>query len=706
MAIRDAVWAIDIGQCGLKALRCRAHERPDQIVADAFDYIEYPKILTQPGAEPSELVAEALQQFLSRNSVKGDAVAIAVSGQAGLARFIKLPPVEAKQIPNIVRYEARQQIPFDLNDVIWDYQRMGGGAEEEGFALETEIGLFAMKRETVFRSLQPFQDAGIEVDFVQLSPLALYNFAYFDLLTDLPPPEEYDPDNPPGSVVLISLGTDATDLVITNGYRVWQRNIPLGGNHFTKALTKELKLTFAKAEHLKRNAAASQDPKAVFRAMRPVFSDLLTELHRSINYFNSLDRAARIDRVIGLGNSIKLPGLRGYLSQNLGMEIEPLRSFRGLAGSRVVGTPAFKENVAAFGVCYGLALQGLGRAALKTNLLPGEIIRDRLIRRKKPWAVGAAAVLLLGCFVSLASFSLASRSVDADNQKWKNAEGAAQAAIRDAETYRNELDEALRQYAAIEQIGEHLTGNVEGRIVWMELLKGVSECLPPYERGDDMYKEQLALPVDQREFLYITGLESEEVEDLGAWFESVRQWYQPPEQEPQDQAAPDDPKPGEPGATGEPGAPSQPGQEGPSGPGMIIRLTGHHYHNRREFTPDLGAQYVRNTLIDQLQGAEVLLPSVAGGPPELVSMKELGISYPVLVDPTRPYECEIPDPQAPPTLRPAKAGGSGGREEARPTIKVDRFDFVVEFVWTPTPPSVRRGLKQRATQPVDPLAAQ
>ncbi len=114
--------------------------------------------------------------------MRGDRVAISVSGQSGLARFIKLPPVEAKKIPDIVRYEARQQIPFDLNDVIWDYQRMGGGSEEEGFALETEIGLFAMKRDAVFRALEPFQQAGIEVDIVQLTPLALYNYVLFDQL--------------------------------------------------------------------------------------------------------------------------------------------------------------------------------------------------------------------------------------------------------------------------------------------------------------------------------------------------------------------------------------------------------------------------------------------------------------------------------------------------------------------------------------------
>ena len=81
-------------------------------------------------------------------------MAISVPGQSGLARFIKLPPVESKKIPDIVRYEARQQIPFALNDVIWDYQRMGGGSEEEGFALETEVGLFAMKRDQVGPALQ------------------------------------------------------------------------------------------------------------------------------------------------------------------------------------------------------------------------------------------------------------------------------------------------------------------------------------------------------------------------------------------------------------------------------------------------------------------------------------------------------------------------------------------------------------------------
>ncbi|HEV7223131.1 MAG TPA: pilus assembly protein PilM, partial [Pirellulales bacterium] len=114
MARSDAVWGIDIGQCALKALRLRPHEEETRVTAEAFDYIEYPKILSQPDVDPAELIQEALKQFLSRNSVRGDRVVISVSGQSGLARFIKLPPVESKKIPDIVKYEAKQQIPFAL----------------------------------------------------------------------------------------------------------------------------------------------------------------------------------------------------------------------------------------------------------------------------------------------------------------------------------------------------------------------------------------------------------------------------------------------------------------------------------------------------------------------------------------------------------------------------------------------------------------
>src|SRR5258707_14829617 len=122
MAKVVAAWGIDIGRCALKALRCRMDG--DNVVADGFDYIEYPKLLTQPEADAPQLIKEALEQFLSRNTVKGDGVAVSVSGESGLARYFKPPPVDAKKIADSVKYESRQQIPFSLADSSWDVQQL------------------------------------------------------------------------------------------------------------------------------------------------------------------------------------------------------------------------------------------------------------------------------------------------------------------------------------------------------------------------------------------------------------------------------------------------------------------------------------------------------------------------------------------------------------------------------------------------------
>ena len=82
----------------------------------------------------------------------------------------------------------------------------------------------------------------------------------------------------------------------------------------------------------------ADDPKAVFQAMRPVFSDLLAEIQRSLGYFTSIDKSAKIGDVIALGNAMKLPGLQKYLTQNLEQDVKPIKDFNNLsAGSTTRG---------------------------------------------------------------------------------------------------------------------------------------------------------------------------------------------------------------------------------------------------------------------------------------------------------------------------------------------------------------------------------
>ena len=127
-----------------------------------------------------------------------------------------------------------------------------------------------------------------------------------------------DAEDEHACIVALEIGTDSSNLVITDGGRIiWQRPIPIGGNHFTRALTKEMKLTFAKAEHLKRNAAKSPDLRKILSALKQVLNDFVGEVQRSLGYFTNTHRNAQIQSMVGLGNAFRLPGLQKFLQEKL-----------------------------------------------------------------------------------------------------------------------------------------------------------------------------------------------------------------------------------------------------------------------------------------------------------------------------------------------------------------------------------------------------
>ncbi|MCI0704156.1 MAG: type IV pilus assembly protein PilM [Planctomycetia bacterium] len=486
MAVNKGVWGIDIGQCALKALRLEMID--DKPTATAFDYVEHTKILSQPDADPDALIREALEKFLSRNDVKNDDVAVGIAGQSGLARFVKLPPVEEKKIAEIVKFEAKQQIPFPLDEVVWDFQKIAGGEAVDGFALETEIGLFAMKRDVISRYLGYFTSSKIEVHFVQMSPLALVNFATYELLKkDEAKKEEVEDPAPRGKkrcTVVMDVGTDASNLIITDGGKIiWQRPIPLGGNNFTRALTKELKLTFAKAEHLKRNAAKSPDMASILKAIKPVLTDFVGEVQRSLGYFTNTHRDAHVAYMVGLGSAFKLPGLQKYLADKLALEVKKPTKFEKLSGDSVLNDPLFQENLLTFPVAYGLALQGLGQARLTTNLLPQEIRMDRLIRAKKPMAVAAAALMLVGVVGLAAGFSKPYAALNDENltKAMASTKDTASAFSAQEGRYKTKEEESKKK----EEETKTIIAGQEERLNWPRFVEVFTASLPhPGEKGN------------------------------------------------------------------------------------------------------------------------------------------------------------------------------------------------------------------------------
>lgn len=744
MAKGSGVWGIDVGQCALKALRCRLEG--GEVVADGFDYIEYPKLLSQPEANPAELVRESLELFLSRNNLKGDKVCISVGGQLGLAKYFKPPPVDAKKLPDIVKYEARQQIPFNLNDVIWDYQRMGGGAEVDGIMLESEIGLFAMKREQVFKSIAPFDAAGIPLDVIQLAPLSIYSAVVYDQLQEkLPPPEDFDPENPPPSTLVISLGTDATDLLVTNGYRLWQRNIPLGGSTFTKQLTKELKLTFAKAEHLKRNAHTAEDPRAIFQAMRPVFNDIVSEIQRSINFFHSLDRKAKITKMVILGNAAKLPGLKQYLQKHLAYEMIDFAKFDRLKGDDVVGASAFTDNMMSFATTYGLCLQGLGQGTMKTNLIPREILTDRMIRAKRPWAVAALGALLLGMAGNYV-FHYA-KFANVAPELWATQTSAVEGVVSESTRHKSKDDSQKKTLTDLEAFGKGIVGERDRKLFTMELWTVLNQAMP-FTPGTNpaLTLDPAKVPFRTQHELHIDYIESAFVEDVQKEFlgkptiqaqmkadkSAIAKFAKERQDLYGEFPGHDFTKDLDDGTTtgsttgtttttttATPpanNAAAPPANAAPSGPGYIIEISGYHYfHPGTDEDKDKDVNLIKyqdrnhvlRTLIANLMYGSCVLPIEGEPNPVVLKYSEIGITNPVLVGASESARVEVvnfvtekkdEDSEKEDGTKDEKNADprrSDPKKDA-PTYRPFRTNFKVQFLWQETPIAKRQAaLKAR-----------
>lgn len=714
MADNQAVWGIEIGQAGLKAIRLRYAESANQVLAVAFDYVPHPKLLSQPDAVPDELIRQALDTFLSRNKLDNDLVAMSLPGQTALAKFIQLPPVEESRVAEIIKYEAKQQIPFALEDVIWDYQPLGGGAAESGFLLDAEVGLFAMKKEQVHHHLKPFLDRKIEVELVQIAPLGTFNFLCYDrfgIRKDAPRPEIDD------YTVVLDMGADNTTLLVTNGKKIWIRNVPIGGNHFTRALTKEMKLTFAKAEHLKCNATKSPDPRAVFQALRPVFNDYVSEIQRSIGFFANVNRSAKIGRLIGVGNGFKLAGLQKFLQQNLQYEVERIDNFQGVVGDQVLAAPLFQDNLLTFVVPYGLALQGLGLTDIHTTLLPREIALARKVRRKKPWAAATAASLLIGMAASTAGYGNVWHSVS--EARFGAAEKKAAELAKDVGTLQGNYKTEEGRNAGAKAAGDKLVATLPTRELWMEVYKAIDECLPR-----DIGGQNDELEMQKRNQISLEGVVCKKMDDVATWFSALDADRAKTYMRKEDAEA------------------------GPTGVGYIFTLSGHHYHHDpTNISSGTGHNYVTATLLENLKKDQVeVRDPLNGNVIGKVDVRRLGITHATTTWTPPAREIQFYPNGRPGAKRSVGGGGFGGGPGAegfggpgpggpapggfpgsnvpRPStllqddntgskpIAIKLTQFKIEFVWKPTPVALRKELTPpegtaptEGAAPADPAAA-
>ena len=490
MSKKNEAWGIEVGANAIKAIQLV--RTGDEVQVADHVVLPFKKILTTPDLDVDEQIQLGLDNLLSTHDLAKSTVVVSVAGHMGFARFAKLPPVDPKKIPDIVKFEAAQQIPFPIDQVEWDYHVFS-----QPDSPDVEAGIFAITQEKINDFLEDYRQVGIAVDGVTLSPLAVYNAMAYDLKLT----------SESNGVVMLDIGSRSTDVIIFNEGNLWMRTLNIGGNTFTECLVEAFKLSFPKAEKLKRESSTSKYARQIFTAMRPVFADLVQEVQRSLAYYQSLNRDAQLDRLIGFGSTFRLPGLQKYFKQQIQMDVTRPDGFDRIS---VDGKQAadFSDHAVNLATAYGLALQGLDLAAVDANILPAQITRQQLWRSKQPWFAASAAMVALPALLLWGKVITTSSQYESEK---KRTDTETRPILNKAQKLKKEWDNITRTQDPRPEI-ESINRLLDYRDVWPKVLRDINEAIasfnPQKATLTSNYKEYIKIPRGQRRRIYIKEIDA------------------------------------------------------------------------------------------------------------------------------------------------------------------------------------------------------
>src|SRR6266704_1936788 len=275
---------------------------------------------TDPHVALQEAVV-ALREMMHEMHIHRGPVNYAVPAQSVFARFVKLPGLDAEKIDKIISFEAQQNVPFPIDQVIWDYQLVGGGMGEQ-----IQVVIVAIKRDLLDEINNTVEETGLRTSIVGVASMALYN-AFCYNYTDLN-----------GCSMLVDIGARTTNVLFIESGRIFLRSVPLGGSTITAAITREFSESFAAAEARRKRdgfvalggAAEPADPDIgrVSKTVRSTMTRLHAELMRSITHYRAQQQGKSPARIFLCGGAAGIPNMCEFFHEKFELPIEffnPLR---------------------------------------------------------------------------------------------------------------------------------------------------------------------------------------------------------------------------------------------------------------------------------------------------------------------------------------------------------------------------------------------
>src|SRR2546428_2767081 len=410
-------------------------------------------------------IAATLREMMAELQIRHEAVNYAVPAQSVFARFVKLPAVEEEKIERIIAFEAQQNVPFPIDEVVWDYQLIGGGGDEQ-----VQVVLVAIKADLVDEINAAVEETGLRTKIVGVATMALYNafrYNYADL---------------GGCSLLVDIGARTTNLVFIEPQKIFSRSVPVGGSSITAAIAKEFNESVAAAEFRKKRDGfvslggayaepANPEIARVSKLMRSTMTRLHAEVMRSISHYRAQQQGNAPERVFLCGGSASTPYMREFFREKLQVPIEFFNPLRNVTVAHSAPVSELKRSAHLLGELVGLALRSVSACPMELNLRPPIVVRRQELEKRRPFFMMAAAAVVLALLGWGFYYTRAAQVARFGVEKI----GKINAPMHAAEA---KIEKLCKQAASLDVVGGPLATAINDRFFWVEIVEDLNARLP------------------------------------------------------------------------------------------------------------------------------------------------------------------------------------------------------------------------------------
>jgi type IV pilus assembly protein PilM len=410
-------------------------------------------------------ITSTVEEMLQEIGIKNASVNYAVAGQSVFARFVRLPSVEEEKIDRIIAFEAQQNVPFPIDEVVWDYQLVAGGTEEQ-----IQVVLVAIKADLLEGMNAAVEAAGLRPEVIGVATMALYNAFRYNY-SDVTEPS-----------LLVDIGARTTNLLFMEPGKIFSRSVPIGGSSITAALAKEFNENFAAAEHRKKESgfvslggayADPTDPDVarMSKIIRSTMTRLHAEIMRSISHYRTQQQGKAPARIYLCGGSSGMPYMREFFQEKLQVPIDFFNPVRNVAIANEANAGHIARSAHLLGEVVGLGLRAVASCPMELNLRPATVVRAHEVERRRPFLIGTAACVIAALLGWSVFYLHGSGVLRATKQQ-------VDAKVETLRGLQGKLDGIRKDATTLDNFALPLVNAVKARSFWPQLLEDLNARLP------------------------------------------------------------------------------------------------------------------------------------------------------------------------------------------------------------------------------------